>query len=84
MAYLDPKLFEEGSRNSSLRTFYYEPKGRSSKVRDDACHFLLGIPHDGRDGAWTFGRPELVDLAGLQVRLKAEFQASNRDLYPGK
>jgi len=82
VAYLDPKLFEEGSRGSSLRTFYYEPRIRSSKIREDACHLLLGFPHDGNDGAWTFGPPVLVDLSSLQVRLKAEFQASNRDLYP--
>lgn len=82
VAYLDPKLFEADSRDSSLRTFYYEPRERSSKIREDACHFLLGISHDGKDGAWSFQHAELVDLADLQVRLKAEFQASNRDLYP--
>jgi hypothetical protein len=82
VAYLDPKLFEETSRASSLRTFYYEPKVRSSKIGEDACHFLLGISHDGNDGAWTFLGAELVDLSGLKVRLKAEFQASNRDIYP--
>ena len=80
-AYLDPKLFEETSRNSSFRTFYYAPKTRSSKIRENACHFLLGIAHNGQDGNWTFRSGELVDLSQLQVRLKAEFQASNRDLY---
>jgi len=82
VAYLDPKLFEETSRSSSLRTFYYEPKARSSKIREDASHLLLGISHDGKDGAWTFTGTELIDLSRLQVRLKAEFQASNRELYP--
>lgn len=81
VAYLDPKLFEETGRDSTYRSFYYEPKNRSSKIRDDACHLLLGISHDGQEGAWTFTDFELVDLSTLQVRLKAEFQASNRDLY---
>ncbi|NIP97865.1 MAG: hypothetical protein GWO24_32330 [Akkermansiaceae bacterium] len=81
VVYLDPKLFEQGHRDSSLRTFYYTPRNRSSKVRDDASHLLLGISHDGNDGQWTFNGWELVDLASLQVRLKAEFHASNRDLY---
>ena len=27
--YLDPKLFETGSEKSSLRTFYFEPKGET-------------------------------------------------------
>lgn len=81
VAYLDPKLFQAGSRDSSLRTFYFTPRSESSKVREDACHLLLGITHDGNDGDWTFLGWELVDLAEVRLRLKAEFQASNRDLY---
>jgi hypothetical protein len=80
--YLDPKLFERGSRNSTLRTFYYEPKRDTNKVLDDAHHLIVGFEHDGKaDGAWTFLGWELVDLARFHVKLKAEFQASNRDLY---
>ena len=79
--YLDPKLMERGSATSSLRTFYFEPKDNTLKITDDATHLLLGIEHDGKDGAWTFLGYQLVDLSGLKVRLKAEFQASNQDLY---
>lgn len=79
--YLDPKLMEEGSVGSSLRTFYYEPKRGTSKVLDDATHLLVGIEHDGRDGDWSFSGYRLVDLASLKVRLKPEFQASNRGIY---
>ena len=79
--YLDPKLMERGSTTSSLRTFYFEPKDNTLKITDDATHLLLGIEHDGKDGEWTFLGYQLVDLCGLKVRLKAEFQASNRDLY---
>jgi hypothetical protein len=80
-AYLDPKLFEETGRKSSLRTFYYAPKGETGKIHRDAHHLLVGIAHDGNDGAWQFTGWDLVDLAKFEVRLKAEFQASNRDLY---
>jgi hypothetical protein len=79
--YLDPKLFEKKSRASSLRTFYFAPKTRTMKIQDDAVHLLLGISHDGVDGDWTFLNWELVDLSKFKVRLKAEFQASNKDLY---
>ncbi len=79
--YLDPKLMERGSAESSLRTFYFEPKDNTLKITEDASHLLLGIEHDGKDGEWTFLGYQLVDLSGLKVRLKAEFQASNRDLY---
>lgn len=80
--YLDPKLFAAGSEKSSFRTFYYEPKTETNKVRDDAKHILIGIAHNGETGEklrllnW-----HLVDVARLRVQLKAEFQASNRDLY---
>ncbi len=79
--YLDPKLIQHGSENSTLRTFYFEPKNETLKITDDAVHLLVGIEHDGQDGAWTFSGWRLVDLSTLQVRLKAEFQASNAALY---
>ncbi|MBT8043958.1 MAG: hypothetical protein KJO79_03325, partial [Verrucomicrobiae bacterium] len=82
--YLDPKLYEKKSQASSLRTFYFEPRTRTNKIQHDAMHLLLGISHDGKDGAWTFTSWKICDLSKFQVRLKAEFQASNRDLYrPG-
>jgi hypothetical protein len=80
--YLDPKLVERDSWNSSFRTFYFEPKTHSLKVNDDAIHLLVGIGHDGKSRAWTFGPWKIVDLSTITLRLKPEFQASNRDLYP--
>jgi len=80
--YLDPKLYEAGSRDSSFRTFYFEPKIATNKVRDDAVHFVVGFEHEPRQGGhWTFTRWDLVDLAHFQVKLKAEFHGSNHDMY---
>ena len=106
--YLDPKLYAAGSRDSSFRTFYFEPKKSTNKVRDDAVHFVVGFEHQpslrsavasaSRDGAlgsdqnaatehgdykpmWKFTRWDLVDLSRFTVKLKAEFQGSNRDMY---
>lgn len=81
MVYLDPKLVEEGSLDSSLRTFYFTPKTHTNKILHDASHLLVGIEHDGNTGEWKYLRWHLVDLSGFRVALKAEFQASNRDLY---
>ena len=81
VAYLDPKLVENGSLDSSLRTFYFTPRAETGKVLDDAHHLLVGIEHDGRTGQWKFLRWHLVDLSEFQVSLKAEFQANNRDIY---
>lgn len=82
VVYLDPKLSASDSRDSSLRTFYYEPKRKTGKVLDDARHLLVGVHHNGGTGddlrldSW-----ELLDVSKLRVRLKAEFQASNKDMY---
>ena len=80
--YLDPKLYALGSRDSSFRTFYFEPKIATNKVRDDAVHLIVGFEHEPKSGgSWKFTRWDLVDLALFKVRLKAEFQGSNRDIY---
>ena len=79
--YLDPKLVEQGSAESTFRTFYFEPKNETLKITADAVHLLVGIEHDGKEQHWTFTGWRMVDLYKLRVRLKAEFQASNSELY---
>jgi hypothetical protein len=86
--YLDPKLYAAGTRDSSFPTFYFEPKKSTNKVRDDAVHFVVGFEHAPREsgagspnGQWKFIRWDLVDLSRFTVELKAEFQASNHDMY---
>jgi hypothetical protein len=79
--YLDPKLYERGSRESNFRTFYFEPRQETNKVNDDAHHFIIGIEHDRDESGWKFLRWELIDLAHFRVHLKAEFEGGNRDMY---
>lgn len=80
--YLDPKLFAAGSKASSFRTFYFEPKRETNKVTEDARHLIVAIEHQrDADGTVRFVRWELVDLADFRVRLKAEFEGSNADMY---
>ncbi len=80
--YLDPKLYAVGSRDSRFRTFYFEPKVATNKVRDDAVHLIVGFEHEAKSGGhWNFTRWDLVDLAHFKVKLKAEFQGSNHDIY---
>ncbi len=82
VVFLDPKLFARGSKTSSLRTFYYEPKSTTSKVQDDAHHLLVGVQHNGGEGGKIrFEEWDLVDVSKIKVQLKAEFQASNKDMY---
>lgn len=80
--YLDPKLHEAGSRDSTLRTFYYEPRALTGKIREDAVHLLVGVEHAGRDAeTLRLTRWELIDVSRLRVQLKAEFQSSNAEIY---
>ncbi len=82
VVYLDPKLFAKGSRTSSFRTFYFEPKRETNKVTDDARHLIVGIEQErGADGRVRFLKWELIDLSGFRVKLKAEFEGSNADMY---
>jgi len=82
VVYLDPKLYSADSRSSSFRSFYYEPKTATNKVNDPAMHLLVGVQHNGETGQnLRLNQWELVDLSRLLIQLKAEFQASNRDLY---
>lgn len=79
--YLDPKLYEETAETSSLRTFYYSPTSPNQKVQHAATHLLIGFSHDGQDGNWTFTGWKITDLARLELRLKTEYNASNKALY---
>jgi len=80
--YLDPKLYAKGSRSSSFRTFYFEPKRETNKVTDDARHLIFGVEHERQpDGTVKFIRWELIDLSEFRVKLKAEFEGSNADMY---
>ena len=67
----------------AFRTFYFEPKLTTNKVHDDAVHFIAGIEHSTRDEnlVWKFTRWDVIDLANFKVKLKAEFQGSNKDMY---
>lgn len=80
--YLDPKVYKAGSEQSSFRTFYFEPQSETNKILDSASHLIVGVAHGGKvEGHWQLESWQLVDLYDFEVRLKAEFQASNRDLY---
>src|SRR5438270_2188203 len=76
--YLDPKLYAVGSRDNSFRTFYFEPKIATNKVREDAVHFIVGFEHEKpvADRRWKFTRWDLVDLSHFQVKLKRNFRGA--------
>jgi hypothetical protein len=80
--YIDPKVYKLGSETSSFRSFYFEPKLGTNKILDNASHLIVGIAHSGKvEGRWQLDTWKIVDLINFHVRLKAEFQSSNRELY---
>ena len=84
---VDPELWKTVGEGNVLRRpdsslFVCRDLRDTNKVNDDARHLIAGIEH-GRDagGGWTFTRWELIDLSHFRVKLKAEFEGSNRDMY---
>ena len=86
VAYFDVKIFQEKTRTSPLRSFYYQPTNQS-KISHDAPHFLVGFVvdslGDNNRSPFIIKDYEIVDIYDLEVNFKAEFNASNKDLYQG-
>lgn len=84
VAYFDVKIFQEKTRTSTLRSFYYQPTNQS-KISHDAPHFLVGFVveslGDNNRSPFIIKDYEIVDIYDLEVNFKAEFNASNRDIY---
>jgi hypothetical protein len=45
-----------------------------------ACSATAPVARE-KNGAWKFTRWDLVDLVQFKVKLKAEFQGNNHDMY---
>ena len=74
--YIEVKLAEVEQLNSSFRTFYYEPV-ELAKVTRDAVHVIVGFVHR-RKRIVGF---KIVDLSWINVSLKNEFNANNKEIY---
>jgi len=82
--YLDCKTYSAATRNQSFRTFYFSPS-REPKITKDAFHLLLSfeLTRQDRGGKMAFvpASWQLYTLEKVEVQVKHEFNASNRDLY---
>jgi len=78
VTYLESKAVSK-DWTSSLRAFYYTD---GSKIDSDARHLLIGWNIvEERDKYWRIVGWRLSDLSQLKVKLKAEFNASYKELY---
>jgi len=79
--YLECKTFNEKDLNSSLRTFYLSPSD-DFKITTDAHHFLASFEMEKRyDNLFYVKRFKLLTLEKLNVDVKNEFNANNKELY---
>ncbi|MBD3408496.1 MAG: hypothetical protein GF411_20400 [Candidatus Lokiarchaeota archaeon] len=76
--YLESKSTSK-SWESSFRSFYYNT---GKKVKENARHLLIGWRIiEESDKYWIIKGCKLVDLFNLSLKLKAEFNASNNNIY---
>lgn len=76
--YLESKA-TSGNWDDTFRSFYYTT---GKKIRYDARHLLIGWKiEEERDKYWKLINWKLVDLYNLKIKLKSEFNATNRDIY---
>lgn len=83
--YLELKTYNARTADSTQRTFYYSP-AEETKVTRPALHLLLAFEMEqqkaGDRTIWVPVRFKLISLHDLVVRLKVEYNQSNRGLYP--
>lgn len=78
VSYLEVKISSK-QKLTSFRTFYYTS---DKKIKSDARHLLVGLHFlETADKHWKVEEWELIDLSYLRVNLKAEFNASNIDIF---
>jgi hypothetical protein len=75
-AYLEIKIFDINSKDSSLRSFYLSVL---TKVNKEIPHVLIGFAH--KDGILIDRPPEIIDLYDVELTVKIEYNASNKDIY---
>ena len=84
VVYLDCKTYSTTTKTQTFRTFFFSPS-KDPKITKDAFHMLLSfeLTREQREGKSAFVPVswQLYTLENLQVQVKHEFNASNKDLY---
>ena len=84
--YLEAKIYNQDTADSTMRSFYLSPSD-NFKVSRDARHLLLAFEMvrkplaNANLSAFTAVAFKLVDLHDLEIDVKYEFQSDNRRLY---
>ncbi|MGR3985381.1 MAG: hypothetical protein OD817_09090 [Gammaproteobacteria bacterium] len=80
--YLEVKVSREQNIDQpSARNFFFKPSAHS-KIRHSARHLLAGFSlREISAKSWTLTGWKIVDLFGLRVSLKPEYNAANPEIY---
>tara|TARA_B100001142_G_scaffold326847_1_gene383173 strand:- start:219 stop:860 length:642 start_codon:yes stop_codon:yes gene_type:complete len=82
--YFDVKIYQAKTKDTTLRSFYYQPTNQS-KIHHDAPHFLIGFEVESIDGnnssPFRIVDYSIVDVYDMNVNFKAEFNTNNRNIY---
>jgi hypothetical protein len=79
--YFEIKTYHPRTETSSQRTFYLSPS-EDPKVTHPAFHLAIAFAMEPvGENHYVARSVKLVDLYDLPVKLKIEYNASNRDLY---
>lgn len=79
--YLEVKTYHPSNEATTQRSFYLSP-GDDPKVTRPAFHLLIAFAMEpAGDNRYLARSVRLLDLSELPLKLKLEFNASNRDLY---
>ena len=73
-AYIEVKLYNQGSEDSTFRSFYMSTIDKITKSKP---HILTGFEH--KDGKLT-GKFHVIDLYDLPLKVKIELNATNNDI----
>jgi hypothetical protein len=82
--YFDVKIYQAKTKDTTLRSFYYQPTNQS-KIHHDAQHFLIGFEVESLGGSnrspFRIEDYSIVDVYDMNVNFKAEFNTNNRNIY---
>lgn len=84
--YLEVKTYNKENIDTSQRSFYMSPpKSNKSKITTDARHLVVSfeIKRETRDGERCYYPVgwKIISPYNMAIKVKHEFNASNRDLY---
>jgi len=78
--YLECKTFNKNEKKQTLRSFYLSPSN-SMKITKDAVHLLISFCMNSDSDIYRIESFEILSICNLSLKVKYEFNASNKSIY---